>query len=267
MLNRIRGLFSSANKTKTTTPSQSSDHLIQTQLSNNLSEKKEEKTISTSNVTLEQKKVLTDYLEKLKEKVSTSLKEIERDLENYSSSNDLRKAKEKFQQTDSLFIGIANNFVNEANKIKDEKEKLIWLQKLLKYKKKIKKIKVYINEIDKKCLQLAGFDDQSQIEIIINSGKAEQAQKQALVKGEEMDVLTDVLLSLEDRKTEIDKLNSTMNNIHIMMHEVNNMVDQQKTSIENTQTHLISANNKVESGKKELQQAEEHQKKSSCTIM
>lgn len=92
---------------------------------------------------------------------------------------------------------------------------------------------------------------------IIESGKASDVIKQALIS----DNLQDVIRVIEERHLDILNLERGVLEIHELWKELSKLVDLQQESLDNIENHINNSKNYVEKGEVEIQEAEDYQKK------
>lgn len=99
--------------------------------------------------------------------------------------------------------------------------------------------------------------DDRQIDAIIESGKAQDVIKEALIS----DNLRNVVQTIEERHLDILKLERQVLEIYELFRDLATLVDLQQESLDVIENRILKAKNYAEKGEVEINEAEEYQKK------
>lgn len=100
---------------------------------------------------------------------------------------------------------------------------------------------------------------EEQIEVIISAGKADSVIQQVMM--EDNARLYDIVADIEDRHTEILKLESQVHQVFELFKDLATLVDIQQESLDMIDMNITKAAEHVKKGEKELVEAREQQKK------
>ena len=205
---------------------------------------------------IEEQKALSRNIKKISYQLNKDLKNLEKNLQIYTSSDNLLESDESESATNYLQYQIKENMnQNLISQFFIFSKKFKLNQEV--YTQKCKELLIEDDEDDKEKGNLYEMNEIS----TTNSDGIDNMQKadndQNFLMKEEPDLL------LQERDNELDKIYKGVNNLHEMFKDMNILVNEQGTILDRIDYNIDIGYDNVSKGKKKLHEANES-KKGSC---
>ena len=205
---------------------------------------------------IEEQKALSRNIKKISYQLNKDLKNLEKNLQIYTSSDNLLEIDESESATNYLQYQIKENMnQNLISQFFIFSKKFKLNQEV--YTQKCKELLIEDDEDDKEKGNLYEMNEISTTNSDANDNMQKADNDQNFLMKEEPDLL------LQERDNELDKICKGVNNLHEMFKDMNILVNEQGTILDRIDYNIDIGYDNVSKGKKKLHEANES-KKGSC---
>ena len=205
---------------------------------------------------IEEQKALSRNIKKISYQLNKDLKNLEKNLQIYTSSDNLLESDESESATNYLQYQIKENMnQNLISQFFIFSKKFKLNQEV--YTQKCKELLIEDDEDDKEKGNLYEMNEISTTNSEVNDNMQKADNDQNFLMKEEPDIL------LQERDIELDKICKGVNNLHEMFKDMNILVNEQGTILDRIDYNIDIGYDNVSKGKKKLHEANES-RKGSC---
>ena len=205
---------------------------------------------------IEEQKALSRNIKKISYQLNKDLKNLEKNLQIYTSSDNLLESDESESVTNYLQYQIKENMnQNLISQFFIFSKKFKLNQEV--YTQKCKELLIEDDEDDKEKCNLYEMNEISTTNSEVNDNMQKADNDQNFLMKEEPDIL------LQERDIELDKICKGVNNLHEMFKDMNILVNEQGTILDRIDYNIDIGYDNVSKGKKKLHEANES-RKGSC---
>ena len=205
---------------------------------------------------IEEQKALSRNIKKISYQLNKDLKNLEKNLQIYTSSDNLLEIDESESATNYLQYQIKENMnQNLISQFFIFSKKFKLNQEV--YTQKCKELLIEDDEDDKEKCNLYEMNEISTTNSEVNDNMQKADNDQNFLMKEEPDIL------LQERDIELDKICKGVNNLHEMFKDMNILVNEQGTILDRIDYNIDIGYDNVSKGKKKLHEANES-RKGSC---
>ena len=205
---------------------------------------------------IEEQKALSRNIKKISYQLNKDLKNLEKNLQIYTSSDNLLESDESESATNYLQYQIKENMnQNLISQFFIFSKKFKLNQEV--YTQKCKELLIEDDEDDKEKCNLYEMNEISTTNSEVNDNMQKADNDQNFLMKEEPDIL------LQERDIELDKICKGVNNLHEMFKDMNILVNEQGTILDRIDYNIDIGYDNVSKGKKKLHEANES-RKGSC---
>ena len=205
---------------------------------------------------IEEQKALSRNIKKISYQLNKDLKNLEKNLQIYTSSDNLLESDESESATNYLQYQIKENMnQNLISQFFIFSKKFKLNQEV--YTQKCKELLIEDDEDDKEKCNLYEMNEISTTNSEVNDNMQKVDNDQNFLMKEEPDIL------LQERDIELDKICKGVNNLHEMFKDMNILVNEQGTILDRIDYNIDIGYDNVSKGKKKLHEANES-RKGSC---
>jgi syntaxin 16 len=205
---------------------------------------------------IEEQKALSRNIKKISYQLNKDLKNLEKNLQIYTSSDNLLESDESESATNYLQYQIKENMnQNLISQFFIFSKKFKLNQEV--YTQKCKELLIEDDEDDKEKCNLYEMNEISTTNSEVNDNMQKADNDQNFLMKEEPNIL------LQERDIELDKICKGVNNLHEMFKDMNILVNEQGTILDRIDYNIDIGYDNVSKGKKKLHEANES-RKGSC---
>ena len=205
---------------------------------------------------IEEQKALSRNIKKISYQLNKDLKNLEKNLQIYTSSDNLLESDESESATNYLQYQIKENMnQNLISQFFIFSKKFKLNQEV--YAQKCKELLIEDDEDDKEKCNLYEMNEISTTNSEVNDNMQKADNDQNFLMKEEPDIL------LQERDMELDKICKGVNNLHEIFKDMNILVNEQGTILDRIDYNIDIGYDNVSKGKKKLHEANES-RKGSC---
>jgi len=205
---------------------------------------------------IEEQKALSRNIKKISYQLNKDLKNLEKNLQIYTSSDNLLESDESESATNYLQYQIKENMnQNLISQFFIFSKKFKLNQEV--YTQKCKELLIEDDEDDKEKCNLYEMNEISTTNSEVNDNVQKADNDQNFLMKEEPNIL------LQERDMELDKICKGVNNLHEMFKDMNILVNEQGTILDRIDYNIDIGYDNVSKGKKKLHEANES-RKGSC---
>ena len=205
---------------------------------------------------IEEQKALSRNIKKISYQLNKDLKNLEKNLQIYTSSDNLLESDESESATNYLQYQIKENMnQNLISQFFIFSKKFKLNQEV--YTQKCKELLIEDDEDDKEKCNLYEMNEISTTNSEVNDNMQKADNDQNFLMKEEPNIL------LQERDMELDKICKGVNNLHEMFKDMNILVNEQGTILDRIDYNIDIGYDNVSKGKKKLHEANES-RKGSC---
>ena len=205
---------------------------------------------------IEEQKALSRNIKKISYQLNKDLKNLEKNLQIYASSDSLLESDESESATNYLQYQIKENMnQNLISQFFIFSKKFKLNQEV--YTQKCKELLIEDDEDDKEKCNLYEMNEISTTNSEVNDNMQKADNDQNFLMKEEPDIL------LQERDIELDKICKGVINLHEMFKDMNILVNEQGTILDRIDYNIDIGYDNVSKGKKKLHEANES-RKGSC---
>ena len=205
---------------------------------------------------IEEQKALSRNIKKISYQLNKDLKNLEKNLQIYTSSDNLLESDESESATNYLQYQIKENMnQNLISQFFIFSKKFKLNQEV--YTQKCKELLIEDDEDDKEKCNLYEMNEISTTNSEANDNMQKADNDQNFLMKEEPNIL------LQERDMELDKICKGVNNLHEMFKDMNILVNEQGTILDRIDYNIDIGYDNVSKGKKKLHEANES-RKGSC---
>ena len=205
---------------------------------------------------IEEQKALSRNIKKISYQLNKDLKNLEKNLQIYTSSDNLLESDESESATNYLQYQIKENMnQNLISQFFIFSKKFKLNQEV--YTQKCKELLIEDDEDDKEKCNLYEMNEISTTNSEVNDNMQKADNDQNFLMKEEPNIL------LQERDMELDKICKGVNNLHEIFKDMNILVNEQGTILDRIDYNIDIGYDNVSKGKKKLHEANES-RKGSC---